>query len=141
MSTRSLIGIKEDKGITFVYCHFDGYLNGVGTTLVNYYDTEEKIHELLERGDISSLGEDIESCDFYKDRGEDDVNSCLIPTTPDLLDRYYICGQKSWADYVYLFEDGEWKFSVERCKMVNGAISYLPAEWKSVQKELKAKKN
>lgn len=144
MSTRSLIGImNKDGSITDVYCHFDGYLDGVGITLVENYDTEEKIYELLERGDMSSLGEDIMSCKFYKDRGEDGVDAKTIPAdVPNIKDVYYESGQNCWADYVYLFEDGKWIYSRESLKMTDdghkcvyndkGELVYEPADWKSV---------
>ena len=142
MSTRSLIGIKnEDGSITNVYCHFDGYLDGVGITLVNYYDTEEKVYELLEHGDMSSLGEDIKSCKFYKDNGEDDVDAKTIPSSvPDVEDVYYVSGQNYWADYVYLFKNGKWYYTRESVKVIYGPKGepvYNPAEWKSVEEELR----
>ena len=147
MSTRSLIGIKnEDGSITNVYCHFDGYLDGVGITLVNHYDTEEKIYELLEHGDMSCLGEYIKSCEFYKDRGETDVDAKTIPAdVPNIKDVYYKSGQNCWADYVYLFEDGKWYYSRESVKVVDnqivyddkGETVYAPADWKLVEDGLK----
>ena len=149
MSTRSLIGImNKDGSITNVYCHFDGYLDGVGITLVEHYDTEEKIYELLERGDMSSLGEDIMSCKFYKDRGEDGVDAGSIPAgVPNIKDVYYEGGHLSWADYVYLFEDGKWYYAREAVKRTEdghgivyddkGEMVYAPAEWKLVTDGLK----
>ena len=150
MSTRSLIGIKnEDGSITDVYCHFDGYLDGVGITLVNHYDTEEKIREIFEHGDMSSLGDDIKSCDFYKDRGEDGVDAGTIPADipEDVEDAYYVGGQHCWADYVYLFKDGKWYYARESVKRTEdghgivygdkGEPVYNPAEWKLVTDGLK----
>ena len=151
MSTRSLIGIKRDGNITSIYCHFDGYLEGVGETLVNHYDTEEKIDALLEHGDMSCLGEDIKSCEFYKDRGEDDVDAQTLYEKDNregdsVENRYYISGQHCWADYVYLFKDGKWYYAfecVDNEKMKGLTISftketkespilYLPPVWKLV---------
>lgn len=146
MSTRSLIGIKDNKGITSVYCHFDGYLDGVGITLLKYYDTEEKIYELLEKGDMSSLGEYIGTCEFYYQRGEDDVDAQTIPAdVPNIKDAYYKSGQNRWADYVYLFEDGKWYYAREALKMSGngcfrddkGNLIYEPADWNLVSEGLK----
>lgn len=137
MSTRSLIGImNKDGSITNVYCHFDGYLEGVGITLLNFYDTEEKIYELLEKGDMSSLGETITTCDFYKDRGEDGVDAKTIPAdVPNIKDVYYKSGQNCWADDVYLFEDGKWYYSYLRCvwNKDTSSVDFLPAEWGLVE--------
>lgn len=149
MSTRSLIGImNKDGSITNVYCHFDGYLDGVGITLVENYDTEEKIYELLERGDMSSLGEKVGTCEFYYQRGEDGVDAKTIPAdVPNIKDVYYESGQNCWADYVYLFEDGKWYYSRESVKHTEdghgvvyddkGEMVYAPAEWKLVTDGLK----
>ena len=143
MSTRSLIGIKDDRGITYVYCHFDGYLAGVGTTLLENYKTEDVVNELVDGGDMSSVGETIKTCAFYADRGEDGTEARTIPAdTADIKDVYYECGQNCWADYVYLFEDGKWYYSRESVKRTEdghgivyddkGELVYAPAEWKSV---------
>ena len=49
MSTRCRIGIENKDGtITSIYCHHDGYLEGVGEILVNHYKNEEKIRKLME---------------------------------------------------------------------------------------------
>lgn len=56
MSTRSTIKIRRKDGTeTGIYCHFDGYIEGVGITLQLAYNTVEKVEELLKLGDLSSL--------------------------------------------------------------------------------------
>ena len=60
MSTRSIIA-KEYKGeIKGIYCHFDGYLSGVGATLKKFYTDDDTIDELIKLGGISILGEKLE---------------------------------------------------------------------------------
>lgn len=73
MGTRSTIALERNDGTVIqVYCHWDGYLSGVGATLYGYYNTPEKLEELIEMGDISSLDLDLESTVFYhRDRGEE----------------------------------------------------------------------
>lgn len=57
MSTRSNIGIINANGtVAAIYCHNGGYPSGVGQTLLDNYNTEDKVRELLRLGDISSLG-------------------------------------------------------------------------------------
>lgn len=57
MSTRSRIAIEEDDGsIRSIYCHFDGYPEGVGAILKKHYTDPQKIEKLLELGDLSALG-------------------------------------------------------------------------------------
>lgn len=48
MSTRSLIAkqIGEDAYLT-IYCHSDGYLSYNGAMLIDHYNSEEKIDELI----------------------------------------------------------------------------------------------
>lgn len=56
MSTKSFIAkqIGEDEYLT-IYCHNDGYLSYNGAMLIDHYNTEEKVDELLKLGDLSCL--------------------------------------------------------------------------------------
>jgi xylose isomerase len=57
MATRSNIAIEnQDKTVSVIYCHHDGYIDGVGKLLQENYNTREKMEELIALGDISSLG-------------------------------------------------------------------------------------
>ncbi len=66
MSTRSFIHVKRTDGKwARIYCHFDGYWDGVGQTLHDHYNSQELAEALVALGDISSLGEEIgEKHDF-----------------------------------------------------------------------------
>lgn len=58
MSTRSdIIVQRADGSWKRVYCHFDGYLEGVGATLFANYNSQASADLVVEPGDISSLGE------------------------------------------------------------------------------------
>lgn len=59
MGTRSNIGILENRRVKYIYCHYDGYIDGVGRTLIEHYTDVEKIRSLIELGDISVLGERV----------------------------------------------------------------------------------
>ncbi len=68
MSTRCLIAYEKPNGeVESVYCHFDGYLSGVGKMLVDNYVTETKIQELISGGDFRSLKENISDIEYYDD--------------------------------------------------------------------------
>lgn len=98
MATRSLIGIlKEENLVDYVYCHWDGYPSHNGKILLENYTTEEKVLELLEKGDLSCLGEEINKCEFY---GEPCCEDALISTLDDCV------------DYIYLFhkQSGRWMY-------------------------------
>ncbi|ARJ65993.1 hypothetical protein WV31_10175 [Magnetospirillum sp. ME-1] len=60
MSTRSLIGRENADGtVSYIYCHYDGYLSGVGTTLLAHWVDPAKVDELIALGDLSALGASI----------------------------------------------------------------------------------
>lgn len=125
MSTRSRIGIENPDGtIRSIYCHWNGYLAGVGTILLEDYQSREKINELLDLGDISSLGWEYDS-EFakkaweydkmtaeekekralmtlpYKDRGED------APARIDKNEEEFIGkAGKCCEEYIYLWKKG-----------------------------------
>ena len=71
MATRSTISIENTDGtITSVYCHWDGYPSHNGDILQNHYNYD-KLAKLISNGDMSYLREEIQDCEFYKNRGED----------------------------------------------------------------------
>jgi hypothetical protein len=105
MATRSRIAIeKQDGTVDSIYCHFDGYLEGVGKTLFNHYD-QEKLEKLLELGDISSLGEStIDTVAYCRDRGED-----LKFQSFNDVEELFEDGFGSGVEYVYcLTRHGIW---------------------------------
>lgn len=102
MSTRSYINIELPDGqMLGIYCHWDGYLEGVGQTLVDFWGDRTKAEELFKHGDVSSLGDTIDDCEFYsRDRGEE-INPARIITEEQMRD--------SWAEYFYLYRlDDNW---------------------------------
>jgi len=73
MATRSIIAFENpDTGkIQSVYCHWDGYISNNGVLLQEHFNCPDKVKELFSHGDISSLGDSIDSCVFYhRDRNE-----------------------------------------------------------------------
>ena len=57
MATRSFIGIlNSDDSVTGVYCHWDGYPDGVGQVLAEHYTDRPRVIELIELGNLSTLG-------------------------------------------------------------------------------------
>ena len=66
MSTRSYIGIELPDGkVKSIYVHSDGYISGVGKTLVDNYNTFATAIKLFAFGDCSSLGDTLEDRSFY----------------------------------------------------------------------------
>ena len=130
MATRSTIALEfADGTVQQVYCHWDGYLSNNGTILLNNYSDPFKLRELIDLGDISSLGPDIgdkHSFDipfkygtpeyeaesearrnittFYgRDRGEEGTNARKFKDYADYRQR----GQFEEYNYI-LRRDGNW---------------------------------
>ena len=129
MATRSAIGFVEyDGSITAIYCHWDGYLEGVGNTLLKHYNDTYKVLDLLELGDISSLGEELGvkhpfSCHMtnLSPQAYDDAYGKM--TTAYGRDRGENCPAKDFADattfrshygdceFFYLYDGNEWTYA------------------------------
>ena len=59
MSTRSRIGLELPNGnIYSVYHHWDGYPEWLGVTLNEHYNTDDKVRELIDGGNMSSCWSD-----------------------------------------------------------------------------------
>lgn len=101
MSTRSRIGIlNEDGTVTSVYCHWDGYPDGVGLGLVEDHNSEEAARALIALGNLSSVGRGRVTA-YVRDRGED-MEDNAAETHP--IDRW----PDSGMEYAYLWRNGGW---------------------------------
>ena len=114
MGTRSRIGIQlSDESILSVYCHWDGYPEFNGVKLVENFNTREKVKELIDGGDISSLWtnerwsndlldrhRDVYGPQYYSQRGED------CPPRLDANKYDYLADGEEYA-YIYTPND-EW---------------------------------
>jgi hypothetical protein len=61
MSIQAFIGIqnKSGKSISYIHCHSDSYIEGVGKILLNDYKTRQKVFRLIAHGHVSVLGSRI----------------------------------------------------------------------------------
>lgn len=116
MSTRSAIITKTKDGYQGVYCHSDGYLEGVGYTLRDHYSDDKKVKELISLGHLSVLGdralpisghtfdvpEDGTTIAYHRDRG-DRLGIVTGPTAEWVADRIghdghvYVWNGKCWS--------------------------------------------
>ena len=127
MATRSTIALEfADGTIQQVYCHWDGYLEHNGQILLKNYSDPFKLRDLIDEGDISSLGPNVgrkhafspfegdkadyeaaqeEGCTtFYmRDRGE---TGCEARKFKDYAD-YRANAQSEEYNYI-LRKDGNW---------------------------------
>jgi hypothetical protein len=105
MATRSNIGaIQEDGTIKAIYCHWDGYPEHVGATLAEHYDSPAKVAELLNLGDISSLGEDVSTVESYASRGETGTGARTYKDQED----WKQSAEDSGCEFLYLYQKN-WK--------------------------------
>lgn len=59
MATRSQIHYYGAGKLFTQYCHYDGYIEGVGQTLYTHYQEPSKIKQLIALGALSTLGERV----------------------------------------------------------------------------------
>lgn len=105
MATRSTIALEYPDGtVRQIYCHYDGYIAHNGVTLNESYRDFEKVKQLIDHGDMSSLNDTIEKCHFYgRDSGESDVNARVFSNFNDYLINH------AYEEYEYIFRtDGKW---------------------------------
>jgi len=101
MATRATIGMVTAEGyIRYIYSHWDGYLDGVGATLLESYNTTQQVAELIAHGDVSSLDHTMMGSVFYhRDRGEVLTTVCALETdtVDDLTQEYnYVWTGEEW---------------------------------------------
>lgn len=129
MATRSIIGLLNEKTnkVSYIYSHWDGYPDGVGTTLCRSYTDLTKIKSLINLGDISSLSENVSppvgvvhtfnkpysgvTVAYRRDRGEKSVSTKKKTTDRD---SFIDVGDNHGAEYVYLFVPSKNEWEVTR---------------------------
>jgi len=120
MSTNSRIAIlNQDGKVESVYCHWDGYLSNNGNILLNHYQDEAKVRELISLGQISSLEMNVKpvgnthsfdnkekdcTVAYHRDRGED----LRIDKHISLIDWQR---QSQRLEYNYIWIDGKWYYN------------------------------
>lgn len=116
MGTRSRIGIQlKDDSILSVYCHYDGYPSFNGKVLREFYNTKEKVSQLINGGNMSCTwtnagwnNETLPECGplYYTMRGEsiEDNAPELNKNKSEYLKTADDCGE----EYAYLFTSAGW---------------------------------
>lgn len=102
MATRSTIWYKDEETNTYkgIYCHWDGYPSNNGSLLLHNYRTIDEVKSLISMGFLSSLGKDVETCEFYhRDRNED-LNVYEVRNKQEM--------EELFEEYTYLFENNKW---------------------------------
>lgn len=121
MSTNAIIAKKlPDNRYKGILLHWDGYPRWAGKILSEHYKDEDKIDKLLKLGNISSLAPEIDPdpdlphgfypvkaqanavLAFLRDRGESNQEA------QEFFSKHYLKGHFSCAEYLYIWENGEW---------------------------------
>ena len=108
MGTSCTIGKKmEDGSVKAVRCNYDGYVAGAGAILGGWYADAAKVDDLLALGELSQLAGELADCvAYHRDRRE--------PMRPakrfaSVEDYQRTAKGKMSADYLYLYDGGEWR--------------------------------
>ena len=87
MSTPCMIFMDTPIRPKSIYCHYDGMLENTGLILYHHYNDEEKVKELIDKGDNSGLQPNIEDIAFYGKHTDANIKD---------------------YDTVYLFRNNQW---------------------------------
>jgi hypothetical protein len=108
MATRSFIARfnPETDMYESIYCHWDGYPQGVGVTLRDNYSYGDSPAVLISFGDISSLRDTLFETqkEAYKLRGDSDVDAKIFRFMSEMIEYY----RNMSCEYGYIFRDGTW---------------------------------
>lgn len=85
MSTRWQAAAKLSDGrCGCIYVHCDGYPSGALKTLSQHYTDQQKIDRLIALGDCLSIAPEVEKCDTFSSRADEDWED-IKPTYGDDL--------------------------------------------------------
>lgn len=109
MGTRSTIALEfADGTVEQIYCHWDGYLSGVGAQLQSDYTDPFALRDLIDAGDTSTIGSP------YSERGE----NCPARKYKDIAEYFAECQQEEY-DYILRNVNGVATWFV-RCYATDG---------------------
>lgn len=105
MSTRSHIAYVDELGqVHAAYCHYDGYLDGVGDDLNSSeeYQNYDDVKKMVDGGPMRHPG------NYFEDsNGEDDVE--FFSTVQDFVDNV---NNDVFIEYGYVFDDSRWYVTI-----------------------------
>ena len=143
MATRSYISYYDGERLVTQYCHYDGYIEGVGETLQRYYLEPNRVKLLSRLGDISVLKEDLNpigehsfdnpeegvTLAYGRDRGEEGTQSKVTYRKFKTVGEIFAYLRKHFNEeynYVYLTYTKEWYVSEygEKPKKLSVVLGY-----------------
>lgn len=118
MSIPASISImNSDCSLDTIYNHWNGYPDGLGETLIDYYITEDKVRELIALGNVSYVGRKLKPTtsnhSFYNPEGDVTVALGVTAWQPnkeaihfDTFEDY--CKSNMIQEYNYIFNRSQW---------------------------------
>ena len=105
MGTRAMIGIYEENKVAASYCHWDGYIEGVGRTLFESYNSQFDAEIVAKGGYLSSLSDDyVES----KTNANVWYQTSLVHQYESVQHFMDQAANDSGAEYLYLWDGEAW---------------------------------
>ena len=106
MSTRSTVAFERESGkIVTSYVHYDGYVTGVGLTLLDEFNSEESARKIANHGDFSSLSSENLS---EKSRSSASLFNSVSALSNWLEEKTESGGSVHDLEFAYLWKNGEW---------------------------------
>lgn len=109
MGTSAYIARKTEQGnFIAAYVNYDGYVDGVGSTLVEHYNDDAKVKALLEFSEMSALKADINEIGAgkYEYASKEHSADTVYSSTDALLQAI----EDNCINYLYVW-DGSWKYA------------------------------
>ena len=139
MGTRSTIALEfADGTVEQVYCHWDGYLEHNGKILRDYYSNPFILRDLIDMGDISSLGRIVGTKHpFSPHEGETqkalyEAAMAAGATTFYGRDRGETCPAKKFKDYADYVENHQYEEYEYILRNVDGKATWFVADHDNV---------
>ena len=105
MSTRSNIMYQQQSGeVLSAYCHMDGYVRGVGKSLLTHYNNDKMAHKLVANGYISSIYPTIDEINIKRANKDKPIFYYDLEDAISNIDALFI-------EYVYLWNGKSWEVS------------------------------
>lgn len=107
MGTRCVIGtMVENNQVNYIYCHFDGYPEGVGAKLnTEHWKTQRHINWMMDAGDLIALYPTFQESKFYLKDKDARRN---INDPEDYKAR--LITQEQWDKDLFAFCNIEWAY-------------------------------
>lgn len=103
-----------------VYCHWDGYPDGVGAELLTHFRDYNSVLNLIIGGSCSAINNGVVR--HYANRQKEKWNY-LVPSQGKSQTELARVGRGSWAEYAYVFDEATgWKYA----NLCNKTIRFKP---------------